>query len=116
MVALRLFLPEGWTSDRGRLKRAGVPVEYQTARTKPEIALAEIDRMMSVGVRFGCVVADAGYGPSAPFRRGLTARKLAWAVASLVTSRYILSACSSFGRLPKFGGGPVSGTCQIFYR
>ena len=80
MVALRLFLPEGWTSDRGRLKRAGVPVEYQTARTKPEIALAEIDRMMSVGVRFGCVVADAGYGPSAPFRQGLTARKLAWAV------------------------------------
>ena len=80
MVALHLFLPEGWTSDRGRLKRAGVPVEYQTARTKPEIALAEIDRMMSVGVRFGCVVADAGYGPSAPFRRGLTARKLAWAV------------------------------------
>jgi len=80
MVALRLFLPEGWTSDRGRLKRAGVPVEYQTARTKPEIALAEIDRMMSVGVRFGCVVADAGYGLSAPFRQGLTARKLAWAV------------------------------------
>ena len=34
MVALRLFLPEGWTKDRGRLKRAGVPVEYQTARTK----------------------------------------------------------------------------------
>ena len=33
--------------DRGRLKRAGVPVEYQTARTKPEIALAEIDRMMA---------------------------------------------------------------------
>src|SRR5271167_3828653 len=28
MVALRLFLPEGWTSDRGRLKQAGVPVEY----------------------------------------------------------------------------------------
>ena len=80
MVALRLFLPEGWTNDRGRLKRAGVPVEYQTARTKPEIALAEIDRMMAAGVRFGCVLADAGYGPSAPFRQGLTARKLAWAV------------------------------------
>src|SRR5262245_9393203 len=32
------------------------------------------------GVRFGCVLADAGYGLSAPFRQGLTARKLAWAV------------------------------------
>src|SRR3954447_490623 len=80
MVALRLFLPETWANDRGRLKRAGVPVEYRTARTKPEMALTEIDRVIAAGVRFGCVLADAGYGMSAPFRQGLTARKLAWAV------------------------------------
>jgi hypothetical protein len=55
MVALRLFLPENWTNDRVRLKRAGVPVEHRTARTKPEMALAEIDRIIAVGVRFGCV-------------------------------------------------------------
>jgi SRSO17 transposase len=80
MLALRLFLPEGWTSDRARLKRAGVPAEYRTAQTKPEMALAEIDRVIAAGVRFGCVLADAGYGMSAPFRQGLTARKLAWAL------------------------------------
>jgi SRSO17 transposase len=80
MVALRLFLPESWTSDSVRLKRAGVPVEYRTARTKPEIALAEIDRLIAAGVRFGCVLADAGYGLSARFRHGLTARSLCWAV------------------------------------
>jgi SRSO17 transposase len=34
----------------------------------------------AAGVRFGCVLADAGYGLSAPFRQGLTARNLAWAV------------------------------------
>src|SRR3954471_18815743 len=79
-VALRLFLPESWTSDRGRLKRAGVPAQYRAARTKPEIALAEIDSMIAASVRFGCVLADAGYGLSAPFRQGLTARSLAWAV------------------------------------
>jgi SRSO17 transposase len=79
-VALRLFLPESWTSDRARLKRAGVPTERRAARTKPEIALAEIDRMIAAGVRFGCVLADAGYGLSAPFRQGLTARGLPWAV------------------------------------
>src|SRR5947207_1281433 len=61
-------------------KRAGVPTEYRTARTKPELALAEIDRVITTGVRFGCVLADAGYGLSAPFRQGLTARKLTWAV------------------------------------
>ena len=80
MVALRLFLPENWTNDRGRLERANVPAEHRMARTKPEIALAEIDRVMAAGVRFGCVLADAGYGSSAPFRQELTARNLAWAV------------------------------------
>ena len=80
VLALRLFLPESWTSKRARLERAGVPAEYRTARTKPELALAEIDRVIAAGVRFGCVLADAGYGSSAPFRQALTARKLAWAV------------------------------------
>src|SRR3979411_2866664 len=80
MLALRLFLPESWTSKRARLERAGVPSEYRTTRTKPEIALTEIDRVIAAGVCFGCVLADAGYGMSAPFRQGLTARKLAWAV------------------------------------
>ena len=80
MLALRLFLPESWTSNRTRLDRAGVPAEYRTARTKPEMALTEIDRVIAASVRFGCVLADAGYGLSAPFRQGLTDRKLAWAV------------------------------------
>jgi len=80
MLAMRLFLPESWTSNRARLERAGVPAEYRTARTKLEIALAEIDRVITAGVRFGCVLADAGYGMSASFRQGLTARNLAWAV------------------------------------
>ena len=52
MVALRLFIPESWTSNRARLKRAGIPAEYRTARTKPEMALAEIDRVIAAGVRF----------------------------------------------------------------
>src|SRR6201988_3478257 len=80
MVALRLFLPESWTSNVSRLKRARVPVEHRTARSKPEIALAAVDRAMAANVRFGCVLADAGYGLSAPFRQGLTARGLTWAV------------------------------------
>src|SRR5271168_4884228 len=79
-VALRLFLPESWTSDRARLKRVGVPAEHWAERAKPEIALAEIDRVIAARVHFGCVLADAGYGLSAPFRQGLTARGLAWAV------------------------------------
>ena len=108
MVALRLFLPESWTSDPARLKRAGVPAEYRTARTKPEMALAEIDHVIAAGVRFGCVLADAGYGLSAPFRQGLTARNLLGRWASLVISRFTLSTCVSSGPLPS-AAVPVSG-------
>jgi SRSO17 transposase len=79
-VSLRLFLPESWTGDRARLDRAGVPDEYRCFRTKPELALAEIDRLVGAGLHFGCVLADAGYGLSAPFRQGLSERGLAWAV------------------------------------
>lgn len=80
-LALRLFLPAVWTGDAARLRRAGVPDEWQEARTKPEIALAEIDRLRAAGVRFGVVLADAGYGVSAPFRQGLSARGLRWTVS-----------------------------------
>ena len=80
MVGLRLFLPESWTSNPVRLDRAGVPDDHRTYRTKQTIALAEIDRVGTAGVRFGCVLADAGYGLSGPFRQGLSERGLTWAV------------------------------------
>ena len=79
-VGLRLFLPESWTGDAERMSRAGVPEAFRAPRTKPEIALAEIDRVMAAGLTFGTVLADAGYGLSAPFRQGLSARGLTWAV------------------------------------
>ncbi|WP_159350067.1 IS701 family transposase [Roseomonas harenae] len=77
---LRLFLPEVWTCDAARLERAGVPQDWRTPRTKPEMALAEIDRAVAAGMRFGPVLADAGYGISATFRAGLSERGLRWAV------------------------------------
>lgn len=62
------------------MKRAGVPTAYRKPRTKSEVALEELDRVTAAGVRFGCVLTDAGYGQSASFRQGLTARELDWAV------------------------------------
>lgn len=80
MVGLRLFLPESWTSDPDRMARARIPVERRVALSKPEIAIEEIDRVIASGVHFGCVLADAGYGSSAPFRHALSERGLLWAV------------------------------------
>jgi SRSO17 transposase len=79
-VALRLFLPRGWVADPVRLERAGVPEAHRAPRAKGEVALAEIDRLTALGLRFGCVLADAGYGNSALFRQALSARGLRWAV------------------------------------
>lgn len=80
MVGLRLFLPESWTSDPERMVRAKVPADRQVAITKPQIAIEEIDRIKAACVRFGCILADAGYGMSAPFRQARSERGLSWAV------------------------------------
>jgi SRSO17 transposase len=79
-VGLRLFLPERWVGDPERCAAAGVPEAEVVARSKGEIALAELDRLIATGVRFGIVLADAGYGASAAFRAGLSERSLTWAV------------------------------------
>ena len=79
-LGLRLFLPENWTSDPERMAQARVPEDRRSPLTKPEIAIEEIDRVIASGVRFGCVLADAGYGSSAPFRQALSERGLLWAV------------------------------------
>ena len=79
-IGLRLFLPDEWTRDPNRCARAGVPEAEVAPRSKGEIALAELDRVLAAGVRFGVVLADAGYGTSAGFRHGLDERRLLWAV------------------------------------
>ncbi|MGB3624761.1 MAG: IS701 family transposase [Henriciella sp.] len=80
MVGLRLFLPKDWIVDPARMAKAGVPKDRQAALTKPEIAMEEIDRVIASGARFGCVLADSGYGSSGSFRQALSQRGLLWAV------------------------------------
>jgi len=79
-IVLRLFLPDTWIKDPERLQHAGVPETFWVDRSKPEMALEELQRVMQAGVSFGAVLADAGYGISAPFRQGLSALGLSWAV------------------------------------
>jgi SRSO17 transposase len=84
-VGLRLFLPTAWTDDPERCDEAGVPAAARTAQSKPAIALAEIDRVRAAGLRFSCVLADAGFGSSPAFRHGLDERELAWAAGIACT-------------------------------
>ena len=78
-ISLRLYLPEAWALDADRRRKAGVPEEI-TFRTKWQIALDEIRRVIAAGVSFGDVLADAGYGACAAFRHGLSELGLRWAV------------------------------------
>src|SRR3954453_4605965 len=106
-VGLRLFLPAAWTDDAERCEAAGVPAAARPAQSKPAIALAEIDRVRAAGLRFSCVLADAGFGSSPAFRHGLDERELAWAGGiagtQLVypTTVKLRPACTPTGRAAK---------------
>lgn len=68
-----LYLPESWTDNPARMKKARIP-EGTPFRTKPELALVELDRVKEWGVGTETVLADAAYGTSLDFRKGLTDR------------------------------------------
>jgi SRSO17 transposase len=78
-IAYRLYLPEIWANDAGRRAKAHVP-ENVEFRTKPRIALSQIEAALAAGVAKGVVLADAGYGSDGAFRAGLTRLGLTYAV------------------------------------
>jgi SRSO17 transposase len=73
-LALRLYLPDTWTSQPERMQAVRVPAETQVACTKGKIALDLLDQVRAEGLAHQAVVADAGYGLSVDFRRGLEDR------------------------------------------
>jgi SRSO17 transposase len=79
-LAMRLYLPESWLGDAERLDKAGVPEAERRPLTKGEIALELLDQVRGEGLPGRLVVADAGYGVSGPFRRGLAERGLHYIV------------------------------------
>src|SRR5215212_7868770 len=65
-IAYQLYLPEVWANDADRRAKAGVP-EDVVFRTKPEIALDQIQAALAAGVTRGVLLADAGYGIDTAF-------------------------------------------------
>jgi SRSO17 transposase len=69
-VAYRLYLPQEWTKDRARRKKAGVPKEIKF-KTKPEIALEQLRWACEAGLPHGVALMDAAYGRDARLRAGM---------------------------------------------
>lgn len=78
-VAYRLYLPESWTKDRDRCTDAGVPADIKF-KTKPQIALEQIEWAVAAGLPCGVVLADAAYGVEAHFRSTVSRLALRYAV------------------------------------
>jgi SRSO17 transposase len=70
-VAYRLYLPKEWAQDETRRRKAGVPDDI-TFKTKPEIALEQIQWAYKLGLPGDVVVMDAGYGANTDLRTNIT--------------------------------------------
>jgi SRSO17 transposase len=79
-VAMRLYLPEFWSSDTLRRQKAHIPADVQF-QTKPEIALALLDQAKEWHILHTCIIADADYGDNPNFLDGLEQRDEWYVVA-----------------------------------
>ncbi len=86
-VTWQLYLPHVWTEDNALRAKAGIPENIEFA-TKPQIALQQIQGLLSEGAPRHCVLADAGYGIDYAFRQGLTDQGLVYVVG--ITSAVVV--------------------------
>jgi SRSO17 transposase len=83
-VAWRLYLPKEWAVDHERRRKAGIPDEIDF-KTKPEIALEQIEAALKAGLSRGVVLMDAGYGCNTNLRTGISALALTYVAGILRT-------------------------------
>jgi SRSO17 transposase len=85
-IDFELYLPTSWTDDDARRREARIPDDV-VFKTKPELALEMLTRAHQDGIPLGVVLADAGYGSSSEFRRGVHRLGLPYSVGVSSTSK-----------------------------
>jgi SRSO17 transposase len=97
LIDRELYLPEKWTDDRDRCRRAGIGDDVAFA-TKPELAWTMIARARDAGVPFSWVAGDEVYGGNPKLRTRLEEAGIPYVMAT---------ACSDI--IPLAGGGMRAG-------
>jgi SRSO17 transposase len=82
----RLYLPESWTADRERCRRAHIPDDIGYS-PKWALALEMIEAALQAGLPKGVVLADADYGTKTVFRDMLHVLGLQYAVGVQGTNK-----------------------------
>jgi SRSO17 transposase len=95
-VVYRLYLPGEWAADNKRRRKTGVPKEI-SFKTKPEIALEQIEAACKAGLPRGVVLMDAGYGCNTDLRTSISALVLTY-VAGILPNTTVWT--SDTGPLP----------------
>jgi SRSO17 transposase len=98
-VTFELYLPKDWLTDEARRTKARIP-ESARFREKWRIALSHVRRVLKAGFQLTAVVADADYGSTAAFRRGLEQLGLPYGVAI----RWFLTMWTPGARRPRTAG------------
>jgi SRSO17 transposase len=103
-VAYQLYLPKDWAEDGARRAKAGVPLDI-SFKTKPEIALEQIQWACEAGLPRGVGLMDAAYGNDSRLRTGMTALGLIY-VAGIQSNTLVWPS----GAGPKRRGKPLNNT------
>jgi SRSO17 transposase len=81
LIDRELYLPQSWTADRDRCRKAHVPDDVEFA-TKPEQAKAMLQRAVEAGVPFAWFTADEAYGQNPALRGWCEQQDIAYVMAT----------------------------------
>jgi SRSO17 transposase len=85
-VDMQLYLPDTWAEDPEKRQEGQIPQEV-LFQTKPQLALAMLQRAKADHLPLGRVLADCGYGDNAVFREGVRALALDYGLGIQATTK-----------------------------
>ncbi len=123
-----VYMPKCRAADPARRRTAGIP-ETLAFATKPDLAIAQVKRLMAAGLRVTWAAADEVYGRCGEFREALRALSLAYVVIIPCDYRITLASgtviradeavrdavfeersCGNGTNGPRYGGWALAGT------